>query len=209
MRHRVSQLLRCATGRSPSCIAVRKSRSARQWRVAYRPAIFFGDSWAYLDLAYNGTPGRPRARPAERVPAPDRPPLGCGPQPRDDHDRAAPGGARRGRPRLRAGPEARPAAPARGRRSRRRAARRLRDRARAADHGRVLLRSRARGEHVPRRREVTRAWGAGGERPAARCRDDDPDGRAVRDSRLDCLRSLGTRSQPRCCSGGSWRCSCR
>jgi hypothetical protein len=24
--------------------------------IAYRPAIFFGDSWAYLDLAYNGTP---------------------------------------------------------------------------------------------------------------------------------------------------------
>jgi hypothetical protein len=24
--------------------------------IAYRPAIFFGDSWAYLDLAYNGSP---------------------------------------------------------------------------------------------------------------------------------------------------------
>jgi dolichyl-phosphate-mannose-protein mannosyltransferase len=24
--------------------------------IAYRPAIFFGDSWAYLDLAYNGRP---------------------------------------------------------------------------------------------------------------------------------------------------------
>src|SRR3954462_9598207 len=24
--------------------------------IAYRPAIFFGDSWAYLDLAYRGDP---------------------------------------------------------------------------------------------------------------------------------------------------------
>jgi hypothetical protein len=24
--------------------------------IAYRPALFFGDSWAYLDLAYNGSP---------------------------------------------------------------------------------------------------------------------------------------------------------
>ena len=24
--------------------------------LAYRPAIFFGDSWAYLDLAYRGDP---------------------------------------------------------------------------------------------------------------------------------------------------------
>jgi len=25
-------------------------------QVAYRPATFFGDSWAYLDLAYGGSP---------------------------------------------------------------------------------------------------------------------------------------------------------
>ena len=43
--------------------------------IAYRPAIFFGDSWAYLDLAYDGTPvglapdrpsGYPLSKPAAR-----------------------------------------------------------------------------------------------------------------------------------------------
>ena len=128
--------------------------------IAYRPAIFFGDSWAYLDLAFGGSPVGF---------APDRPsgyPLLIdllsvfGRSLGSDHDRAAPRRPRDRRARLRAAAAPAGAALAGDRGRRRRAARRVRDRARAADPRGGVLHARAGGVVLPRRRARPRARSA-------------------------------------------------
>ena len=78
-------------------------------------------------------------------------------------------------------------------RRRARAARRLRDRARAADPGGGVLHARARREPSTWPSAATAARRAGGERRAAGARRDDAHGRAVRGARLDRVRAVGPR----------------